>query len=157
MPYSYGAASLRRSTWEMIIRRQQYRSAPRLSRISSGVSFGFSPAAIAFWYTSQRFLYSSYSEETTLPQVKHRIGIITLHHLYDFCLFFRAPRPRGFLLSLIRESLTSKSRSYPRNVRRNAGSAVYSTRPFAIAVLTALAWLMNPPPCTLMSISTVLT
>jgi len=137
--YSYGAASFRRSTCEIIIRRQQYRSTSRLSRISFGVSFGFSPAATAFWYTSQRFLYSSYNEEITFPQVKHRIGIITLHHLYDFCLLFRAPRPRGFLLSLIRESLTSKSLSYPRNDRRNAGSAVYSTRPFAIAVRTALA------------------
>jgi len=123
----------------MIIRRQQYRSIPRSSRISFGVSFGVFPSSIDCLYSWYLFLYASYSWLITLPQVKHRTGIITFDHLYDFCLFFRAPLPSGFLASFRRGSLTKRLRSCSKKVVFNVLSPVYSTSPRAIAVRTAFA------------------
>jgi len=88
-----------RSAFERSIRRQQYRWRPSSSRTLSGC-----------WPPFTREINGSHREPTTLPQVKHRTGMIIVHR-YDFCRFFRAPRPSGFFGSFRRVSGTMSVRS----------------------------------------------
>ena len=81
-------------------------------------------------------------------------GYYHFFHLYDFCLFaLDFPCLFGLLVSFLLTSATRNVLSYSKKVFLS--SLLYSASAFAIASLTASAWVFVPPPFTFIFMSTV--
>lgn len=88
-----------------------------------------------------------------LLQEMQRTGII-IFYLYDFCRFARGLESFGFEDSALLMSATRRWRSYSRKVFFSAAEPVCSTRAFAMQRRAASAWLCQPPPMTVIEMST---